>query len=52
MYMVAYAVHLLANTVHKVRLLIYMIGYAVHLMAIAVHPSEAPDVTSWPLQYP
>ena len=30
MYMMAYAVHLLAITVHQVRLLIYMIGYAVH----------------------
>ena len=60
MYMMAYAVHLLANTVHRVGLLIYMIGYAihpsgdpdvlymavstVHLNANAVYPSEAPDV--------
>ena len=32
-----YAVHLLANTVHQVGLLIYMIGHT-------VHPSGAPDV--------
>ena len=38
--MMAYSVHLLAYTVHHVRLLIYMIGYADHLMANAVHPSE------------
>ena len=44
MYMMAYAVNLLANTVHQVRLLIYIIGYAVHLISNAVHPSEAPDV--------
>ena len=50
MYVMAYAVQLLANTVHQMRLLIYMIGYVVHLMvnpvhllANAVHPSEAPD---------
>ena len=30
MYMMAYVVHLLANTVHQVKLLFYMIGYAVH----------------------
>ena len=36
-YMMAYAVHLLANTVHQVGLLIYMIRYA-------VHPSGAPDL--------
>ena len=60
MYMMVYAVHLLANTVHQVRLLIYIIGYdvhpsgapnvlytivsTVHLMANAVHPSGAPEV--------
>ena len=60
MYMMAYAVHLLANRVHQVRLLIYMVGYAVHpseapgvlymivstvhLMSNAVHKSRAPDV--------
>ena len=44
MYMMAYSVHLLANTAHQVRLLIYMIGYAVHLIANAVHSSEAPEV--------
>ena len=44
MYMMAYAVHLLANTVHQVRLLIYTIGYVVHLMTNTVHPSEAPEV--------
>ena len=44
MYMMAYSVHLLAYTVHRVRLLIYMIGYVDHLMANAVHPSEAPEV--------
>ena len=38
------SVHLLAYTVHHVRLLISMIGYADHLMANAVHPSEAPVV--------
>ena len=43
-YMMAYSVHLLAYTVHHVRLLIYMIRYADHLMANAVHPSEAPEV--------
>ena len=37
MYMMEYLVHLLANTVHQVSLLIYMIGYA-------VHPSGAPEV--------
>ena len=59
MYMMAYSVHLLAYTVHRVRLLIYMIGYADYLMADAVHPSEAPevhpsvalDVRRWSLQY-
>ena len=44
MYMMVYAVHLLANTVHQVRLLIYMIGYAVHLIANAVHTRGASDV--------
>ena len=44
MYMMAYSVRQLANTLHQVRLLIYMIGYAVHLNANAVHPSEAPKV--------
>ena len=42
--MMAYAVHLLANTVLQVRLLIYMILYAVHLMENKVHPSKAPEV--------
>ena len=44
MCMMAHSVHLLAYTVHHVRLLIYMIGYADFLMANAVHPSEAPEV--------
>ena len=60
MYMMAYAVHLLTNTVHQVRLLIHMTGYEVHpsgapnvlymivstvyLMANAVHPSGAPEI--------
>ena len=43
-YMMAYVIHLLAYTVHHVRLQIYMIGYADHLMANAVHSSEAPEV--------
>ena len=44
MYMMAYSVHMLAYTVHHVRLLISMIGYADHLTANAVHPSEALEV--------
>ena len=58
--MMAYAIHMLANTVYQVRLLIYVIGCAVHpsgardllymivstvhLMANAIHPSGAPEV--------
>ena len=44
MYMMAYSVHLLAYTVHHVRLLIYMIGYADRLITNTVHSSEAPEV--------
>ena len=43
MYKMAYAVHLLANTVHQVRLLMHMLS-AVDLMGNAVHPSVLPDV--------
>ena len=43
MYMMAYAVHLLANTVHQVRLMINMMS-AVDLVGNAVHQSVLPDV--------
>ena len=41
--MMAYALHLLANIVHQVRLLMHMLS-AVDLMGNAVHPSVLPDV--------
>ena len=44
MYLMACAVHLLANSVHPLRLLMYMIASAVYFMANVVHTSEAPDV--------
>ena len=43
MYMMAYAVHLLANTVHQVRLLMYMMS-VVDFMGNAVHQSVPPGV--------
>ena len=43
MYMMAYAVHLLANTVHQVRLLMHMMA-AVDFEGNAVHLSVLPDV--------
>ena len=43
MYIIAYAVHLLANTVHQVRLLMQMMA-AVDFEGNAVHPSVLPDV--------
>ena len=43
MYMIAYAVHLLANTVHQVRLLMHMLA-VVDLEGNAVYPSVLPDV--------
>ena len=43
MYMMAYAVHLLANTVHQVRLLMHMMA-AVDKMGNVVHPILPGDV--------
>ena len=43
MYMMAYAVHLLPNTVHHVRSLMHMMA-AVDFEGNAVHPSVLPDV--------
>ena len=43
MYIMAYAVHLLPNTVHQVRLLMHMMA-VVHKMGNAVHPSVPPGL--------
>ena len=43
MYMIAYAVHLLPNKVHQVRLLINIMS-VVNLVGNAVHPILLPDV--------